>query len=489
MDLHLRVHLKIMGMLFIVLGIAMVFPAIVGIIYGESETVYSFLAVSFFAIFAGFSVLFFVGDPKERKKFKLRDGLLIVSETWLIASLIGALPFYISGSIPSFVDAFFETASGLSTTGASILSDIEALPKSMLFWRTFTHWIGGMGIIVLAVAILPALGIGGQFIMQAETTGPTLSKVLPKIKDTAKVLYILYFSLTVLETLLLWAGGMSAFDAICHSFATVGTGGFANYNAGLGHFDSAYIDGVVTLFMFICGASFSLHFLAFSKGPKIYFKDSEFKGYFFIVLVITIVLTFYLFSFGTYSQLAESFRYSVFQVVSIVTTTGFATTDYILWPMFAQFLLLLLFFTGACSSSTAGGIKIIRILVMGKFIQRTTALKLHPNHIATIKLDGKPVSNETVSNITSLIMLYFLTLAIGTILVSFDGHDLVTTFTAVASSVGNVGPGFNDVGPMFNYGDFSDFSKIVLSLLMIAGRLEIYTFFMLLSTKFWNPYK
>ncbi len=487
MDLNLKAHLKIIGMIFVILGISLIVPTIVALIYKEVSSFFAFLFTLVPSISVGVTLMQI--DVPLKRNFRVRDGFLIVSEAWVISSIVGAFPFIISGDIPSYIDAFFETASGFSTTGASILTDIESLSMSMLFWRSFTHWIGGMGIIVLVVAILPALGIGSNFIVSAETTGPSLSKVMPKIKDTATILYLIYIGLTLLETFFLWIGGLSIFDALTHSFATVGTGGFSTYNAGLSHFDSAYVDGVVTIFMLICGASFSLHFLAFTRGFKLYYYDTEFKTYILIVSIVTIVLTINLFATGTYENLGTSFRYSIFQVASIITTTGFATADYIYWPLFAQFLLLLLFFIGACSSSTAGGLKVIRVLALFKFVRRTIVLKLHPNHISSIKLGEKTISNDTMSNIVSLALLYIACLFIGTFLLSFDGFDLTTTFSAAASALGNIGPGFGEIGPMLNYSVFSDFSKIVLSLLMIAGRLEFYTFLMLISRRFWNPYR
>ena len=487
MDLNIRSHIKVLGMLFVIVGLSLVVPTIVAFIYKENSSIFAFLLTLAPSLLLGIALMQ-IKVPADTS-FRARDGYIIVIESWLLASILGAIPFVIAGFIPNYFDAFFETASGFTTTGASILTNIEGLSMSMLFWRSFTHWVGGMGIIVLAVAILPALGMGSHFIISAESTGPKLTKVMPKIKDTAKVLYTLYIGTTILETILLLSAGLSLFDALTHAFATVGTGGFSTYNDGLSHFDSAYVDGIVTVFMLICGASFSLHFTAFTRGLKVYLKDSEFKGYLVIVSVTTIILTAYLFFFGTYETVGSSFRYSIFQIASIITTTGFATADFIYWPLFAQFILFLLFFVGACSSSTAGGIKIIRIIVLFKFIKRTIILKLHPNHVASVKLGGKTMSNDTVSNIISLVLLYFACLFIGTILVSIDGYDLATTFSAVASSLGNIGPGFNDVGPMLNYSGFSNFSKTILALMMIAGRLEFYTFFMLVSRKFWNPYR
>jgi trk system potassium uptake protein len=486
MDLNLRALTKVAGVLLLVMGGAMILPLIVGLIYHEPVSVRAFLVVVIPCLVAGGVLAYF---PKTKShQFRIRDGYLIVSVSWLIASLVGAIPFVISGAIPSYVDAVFETCSGFSTTGASILPDIEALPQSMLFWRSFTHWIGGMGILILAIALLPALGLGGQFLAKAESPGPTLSKLTPKISDTAKMFYILYSIYTMVEILLLMAGGMNLFDASIHTFGTVGTGGFSNYNYGVASFDSAYIDGVITLFMFLSGASYFLYFLVLRRGPRAFFRDGEFKVYFSIVAVATILITLGLWGFGVYDTPLEAFRYGVFQVVSIVTTTGFANADFVLWPLFCQMILFLLFFVGGCSASTAGGIKPIRLLILGKLVRRTIELKLHPSSVTPLKLDNRILPVEVPSGIAAFTFLYILLFFAGGILVSLDNVDFISSFSASGACLGNIGPGFGVIGPLSNYSVFSDGSTIVLSFLMIAGRLELFTLIILFTKKFWYPY-
>jgi trk system potassium uptake protein TrkH len=486
MDLNLRALTKIAGVLLLVLGGTMILPLIVGLIYREPASVRAFLAVILPCLVAGGALAYF---PKTKShQFRIRDGYLIVSVSWMIASLVGAIPFVISGAIPSYVDAVFETCSGFSTTGASILPDIEALPQSMLFWRSFTHWIGGMGILIFAIALLPALGLGGQFLAKAESPGPTLSKLTPKISDTAKMFYILYSIYTIAEILLLMAGGMNLFDACIHTFGSVGTGGFSNYNYSVIAFDSASIDGIITLFMFLSGTSYFLYFLVLRRGPRAFFRDGEFKVYFAIVAAATILITLGLWGFGVYETPLQAFRYGIFQVVSIVTTTGFANADFVLWPTFCQMILFLLFFVGGCSSSTAGGIKPIRLLVLGKLVGRTAELKLHPSSVKPLKLDNRILPVEVPSGIAAFTFLYILMFFAGGILVSLDNVDFISSFSASGSCLGNIGPGFGVIGPLSNYSVFSDGSTIVLSFLMIAGRLELFTLILLFTKKFWYPY-
>lgn len=486
MDLNLRALIKIAGVLLLVLGGAMILPLIVGLIYKEPVSVRAFLIVILPCLIAGGSLAYF---PKTKThKFRIRDGYLVVSVSWVLASFVGAIPFVISGSIPSYVDAVFETCSGFSTTGASILPDIEALSKSMLFWRSFTHWIGGMGILILAIAILPAMGIGSQFLAKAESPGPTLSRLTPKISDTAKMFYILYSIYTIAEIVLLMLGGMSLYDAAIHTFGTVGTGGFSNYNYSIGAFDSAYVDGVITLFMFLSGASYFLYFLVLRRGPKAFLQDGEFKVYFVITLAATLLVTLGLWGFGIYDSPLTAFRYGVFQVVSIVTTTGFSTTDFALWPTFCQMVLFLLFFVGGCSSSTAGGIKPVRHLVLGKLVRRTVELKLHPSSVTPLKLGNRILPVEVPSGIAAFTFLYILLFFAGGIVVSLDNVDFISSLSASGSCLGNIGPGFGQIGPLSNYSVFSDGSTMVLSFLMIVGRLELFTLIVLFTRKFWYPY-
>ncbi len=485
MDLHVKLLARITGFLFILAALAMVLPTVVSVIYGEEKSTFSFLAVILPSLFVGILMVLFI--KPSHNTLHMRDGFIMVAMSWILISAIAALPYVIHGCIPHYVDAFFEAASGFSTTGASILNDIESLPKSMLFWRSFAHWLGGMGILVFAVALLPALGISGQMIVRAETPGPTLSKVTPHTSDMARVLYLIYTGMTIAETLFLLLGGLSFYDAIVHTFATVGTGGFSTYNASIAAFQSPYVEGVITVFMIFSGVNFNLYFLALAGGLRHFWRDAEFRLYILITLLATLATTLYLTATQTYSSLLTSFRYSVFQVVSILTTTGFSTTDFALWPTFTLLILFGLFFVGGSSSSTGGGVKVVRVLVLLQLIKRNLALRIHPNALVTIKLDHKPLHSSTVQGISSFLFLYLLLVFITGLLVSLDGFDLMTSFSAAASCVGNIGPGFHDVGPAFNYSIFSAPVKWVLSFAMIAGRLELFTLLMLLSRRFWNP--
>ena len=401
--------------------------------------------------------------------------------------MIAALPFLISGAIPSFPDALFEASSGLSTTGSSVLSDIEALPHGLLFWRSFTHWLGGLGILFMAIALLPALGFDGQAVAAAELTGPTFSKVMPKITNSARTLYVFYTAFTALETLILMLCGLDWFDALTHSFSTIGTGGFSNYNDSISHFNSASVEWVITVFMFLAGINFNLYYLGIFHHPKEVLQDAELRLYAIITAVSASAVALYLFLSGSFDSLGEAVRCSLFQCVSVLTTTGYCTTDFDLWPSFPKTVLFLLMFVGGCSSSTGGGIKVIRILVLFKLIRRGVLVRLHPNAITKIKLKDKVLSIDTVQSIAGFFFLYLLLLAAAALLIAAGGHDMATAVTAAASSIGNIGPGFNEVGPVMNYGFFSPAIKIMLSFVMIAGRLEIYTLLMLFSPRFWNP--
>lgn len=487
MTVNFNSVIRMISVLLLVLGVSMIPSASVALIYQEMIAFKAFIFTIIPCFIMG-AVLMKQFHPSHIK-LKARDGFLIVTLSWLIASLIGAVPLTASGAIPSYIDAFFETCSGFSTTGSTILTDIESLPKSILFWRSFTHWMGGMGIIVLATALLPSIGIEGQLIASAETPGPTLDKLTPKFSDTARNLYLVYILFSVVETLLLLAGGMNLYDALVHTFGTVGTGGFSSYGDSIAHFTSPYLQWVIIIFMTMCGVNFNLYFILARKGLKSFLQDAELRLYLIIIAVVTLLIFFNLMSTGIYESFSEGFRASAFQVTSIITTTGYATADYDLWPTFSRMLILLVMFTGACSSSTGGGVKIIRILVALKMMRRSIALKLHPNRIITVNIDGKEVPQEVTTNICNFIFFYIFVLLSGSILISFNGFDLITTISSVITCLGNIGPGFNLVGPSMNFAMFTDFSKIILSLLMIAGRLELFTFFMLFSRHYWNANK
>ncbi|MEE0742023.1 MAG: TrkH family potassium uptake protein [Emergencia sp.] len=479
--------IRMMGMLLLVLGCCLLPCLLVAFIFGETASILGFLSAILPCFILG--IILIKSFRPSLIRLKARDGFLIVSLCWLVASLIGAVPFTVSGAIPSYVDAFFETCSGFSTTGSSILSEIESLPKSMLFWRSFTHWLGGMGIIVFAMALLPSLGVGGQLIASAETPGPTLDKISPRFSDTAKNLYLIYLLFTVIETVLLCLGGMNFYDALVHTFGTVGTGGFSNYNTSVAHFTSPYIHWVITIFMLLCGINFNLYFILARRGLRTMLKDAELRLYLTIVFGVSTLIIIDLLATGTYDNVSDSVRDTFFQVSSIITTTGYATADYDVWPTFCKMLIFMLMLTGACSSSTGGGVKMIRILISLKLIRRGVSLKLHPNRIITVRLGNREVPQEVATNIANFVFFYIAVVFAGSLVISLNGFDLMTTFSSVLTCVGNIGPGFNLVGPTMNFSVFSDFSKVILSLLMIAGRLELFTFFMLFSPHYWNANK
>lgn len=488
MTVNFNSVVRIMSFLFLVLGFSMIPALLVAVIYHEEHSALSFL-VTILHCFGIGAVLWKIFNPTDLRKLKERDGFLIVSLCWIVSSFVGAMPFVMSGAIPSFIDAFFETCSGFSTTGSSILNDIEALPKSMLFWRSFTHWLGGMGIIVFATALLPSIGIKGQIIASAETPGPTLDKVAPRFADTARNLYLVYILFTVVETILLLLGGMDLYDALVHTFGTVGTGGFSSYGNSIAHFDSYYLQWVIIVFMLLCGINFNLYFTLAKRGIKTFFRDSELKFYLLIVGVFSVLIYLNTFLTGYYDHAGKAITDSAFQVVSIITTTGYATCDYDIWPTFSKMLIFILMLTGACSSSTGGGVKIIRVLIALKMVRRGVSLKLHPNRFIPVTLNNKSVPQEVATNIANYIFLYIFVVFSGSLLISLNGFDLMTTISSVMTCVGNIGPGYNLIGPALNFSVFSDFSKLILSFLMIAGRLELFTFFMLFSPHYWNANK
>jgi trk system potassium uptake protein TrkH len=484
MVLNYRMIGKMSGAILMILAASMIPPSLVSFYYGETLS-----ALSFIYCIIPMVVL---GLLTQRIRLfshvvRIRDGYAIVALCWLLGSLLGALPFVISGSIPSYIDAFFETVSGFTTTGASILTDIEVLPMGQLFWRSFTHWLGGMGILVFAIALLPALGIGGQQMARAETPGPVLDKITPKMSDSAKILYLIYISITILEVLLLLAGGMSVFDAFVQTFGTMGTGGFSNYNASIAHFNSLYIEIVIGIFMIAAGVNFNLYYDLIKGRWRVFLGDNELRLYLGIIGFSVIVIALNLWFSGTYGSVFQSIRYAFFQTSSIITTTGFASADFDLWPTFSKMILFTLMFIGGCSASTAGSIKVIRILIVAKLIKREMFRRMHPRAVVPVKIDGRPVPSGTVSSIASFVFLYMTLFALGTILISIEDFGFVVSASAVAATLGNVGPGFELVGPVMNYSIFSDASTLLLSFLMLAGRLELFTIILLLSPGFWNP--
>ncbi|HWQ77510.1 MAG TPA: TrkH family potassium uptake protein [Anaerovoracaceae bacterium] len=485
MVFNYRAVIKLIGIITVLLAAFMLPSLVVSWIYGEADAAAAFIRTMVPMLVAGAVITLSV--KANFNHLKIRDGYVIVALCWTLASALGAVPFVISGYIPNFCDAFFETASGFTTTGSSILTDIEALPKGLLFWRSFTHWIGGMGIIVFAIALLPMLGISGQRIAQAETTGPTFGKLTPKLTDSSKILYTIYIFMTVLQAALLCLGGMSLFDSLINTFGSVGTGGFSNYNISITHYGNLYYELVIGVFMLLAGVNFTLYYYILRGHWRDFFADSEMKCYLIVFSSAVLLIALNLWLSGSYNSMGLSLRYSFFQSASIMTTTGFASADFDLWPSFSKMILFILMFIGGCSSSTAGGIKAVRFLLLLKLMKRGIAIRLHPRAVVSIKINGKPISADTVSASVNFIILYFVTFFAGTILLSLENFDLITTASAVAACLGNIGPGFNMVGPMVNFSLFSDASTLMLAFVMLIGRLELFTIILLFTRQFWNP--
>jgi len=414
----------------------------------------------------------------------LHEGFLIVSLSWVIMSFLGALPFMLSGFIPSLTDAFFETMSGFTTTGASILEDIEALPKSLLVWRSMTHWLGGMGVIALAVAIFPSLGVGAGQLFKAEAPGPIKEKISPRISETAKILWIIYLLFTVTETLFLMIGGLDFFESLCTTFGSLATGGFSPRNASIAAYPSPYIHYTVIFFMFIAGANFNLHYFFLKGRWTAYGRDSEFRFYGGVVLLASgLIVLIRLMGGKAFSE--DLFRSSLFQTVSLLTTTGFISEDYEHWPLATHIILLFLMFIGGCASSTGGAIKNIRILIVLK--QSLFGLKklFHPHGVFPIKIGNKPIPDTTVSNVMGFVILYMLIFGFSVLVMAWLGLEFDTSIGAVAACLGNIGPGIGTVGPVDNYAHLPGVGKWILSILMMVGRLEIYTVLVIFLPRFW----
>ena len=499
MVLNLPVVLRTLGGLLLFLAAALLLPALVGWIYAEPAA-WGFVWAAGIAVALGGGAWAVLGVP-GREEVGAREGFAIVGLSWIALSAIGALPFVFGGVLPSYTNAFFETMSGFTTTGATILGGartpaIEAIPRAFHFWRSLAHWMGGMGIIVLTLAVLPILGVGGMQLFQAEVPGPSADKLTPRVRETAKRLWLLYVGITALEVALLLPA-MSLFDAVNHAFATMATGGFSPEGGSVGDYDSAYVDGVITAFMFLAGMNFALHYRMLLGEPLTAVKDTEFRAYVAILAGGTVLLVGATWeptgallpgegAETVYTSLTTAFRYAVFQVVAIVTTTGFGTADYELWAPLASGLLFVLFFCGGMAGSTGGGMKVVRHVLLGKTAYREIRQLVHPKAILPIRLNDTVVDHTTIDNILSFVVLYFGLLFVGTLAVSAMGLDLWSAFTAALSCIGNIGPAFGSVGPTDNYAHIPVLGKWLLALLMVAGRLEIYTVLILFAPAFWR---
>ncbi len=479
--MNFRMIFKNLGVVLFIEAGCMIPSLLVALIYGQGDA-------NSFIITILILVLFGLGMHRIKivtTNIYARDGFAIVALGWLLVSVFGALPFIISGAIPSVMDALFESVSGFSTTGASILKDIESLPKGILFWRSFTNWMGGMGVLVLMLAILPSVKANTLHIMKAESSGPSPGKFVPKIGQVAKILYVIYVTLTAVEVIFLLAGGMSLYDALIHAFGTAATGGFSNKNASVAAFDSVYIEVIITVFMLLFGVNFTLYYTIYKGNLKSVLRDEELRFYGGTVVVAIILITFNI-NGKVFHSIGEAVRYSAFQVSSIVSSTGFATADYNLWPMFSQCVLFFLMYMGASAGSTSGAIKCVRILLLIKIIKREVYKIIHPRSVYTVKINGKMVDEETLSGVMAFFFLYIFVSASSALVVSLNGKDLLSSISAVVACMGNIGPGLGMVGPMGNYADFSVMSKAVLSICMIIGRLEIYPLLLLCTPAFWK---
>ena len=469
----------IVGKMLLIEGFLLLFPAFVSFLYGEMEGI-SFLLTAMLLLLVSF-----LGSRKpENTAIYAKEGFLIVALAWVLWSVFGALPFLLSGCIPRFEDAFFEVVSGFTTTGSTILRDIEGLPKCMNFWRCLTHWVGGMGVLVFVMAVLPLSNKNSMSLMRAEIPGPTCDKLVPKARTTARILYTMYLGLSVAEVIFLLAGDMNLYQAVIHTFSTAGTGGFSDRNASVAAFNSAYIDGVITVFMLLFGINFNLYFLLLMKNVKGFFKNEELRNYLGIVAAAIVLITINI--MNLYGGVLHAFRYAAFQVVSVITTTGFVTANFDLWPEFSKTILLMLMIVGACAGSTGGGMKVSRIMILGRTITKETRQILHPKSVNVVKLDGKRLTNEETHGVYVYTICYFVILCVSVLLVSVDNFDFTTNFTAVLTTLNNVGPGLAKVGPVENFSAFSCFSKIVLSFDMLIGRLEILPIMMLLAPVTWR---
>ncbi len=480
--MNLKIVIRVLGFLILVEGVAMLLALAVSLIYGEYDSA-AFAISSGILIVLGGTIAMLTN--KAKKDIGKREGFIIVALVWVVFSFFGSLPYIVSGAIPNFTNAFFETMSGFTTTGSSILSDIESLPHGILFWRSISQWLGGMGIIVLSLAILPVFGIGGMQLYVAEVPGPTPDKISPRIRQTAKTLWIIYLGFTVTETLLLWIGGMTFYDAICHSFTTMATGGFSTKQASIAFWPSPFIQYVIIVFMFLAGTNFTISYLALKGRFRSVFKDEEFKYYGIFVAVFT-ALIFIGLLVTTQLGVEQAFRDSLFQVVSIITTTGFATADYLLWTPVLTILIFTLFFFGGSAGSTGGSIKIMRIVLLLKNSYYELRRMIHPHAIIPVKFNKRSVDSKIITNVLAFFMLYFIIFGVSTIIFTLMEPDLESAMGAVATSLGNIGPGLGNVGPAENFLHVSPAGKWFLAFLMLLGRLELFTILILFSPSFWR---
>lgn len=485
MSLNFPVIIKTLSFVTILVGVAMIPSALVSVFYAEYD-----VAVLFFMIIVPVLAIGMALSVRIRataSRLRIREGYLAVALSWLLASLIGCLPYLATGTTDGFIDAFFEAVSGFTTTGASIVTNVEILPKGILFWRSFCQWLGGMGILVFAISILPALGIGGQNMAKAETPGISLSKMAPRMTDSAKILYIIYIVFSLAAGILFKLGGLGFFDSVIAALGSMSSGGLSNYNEGISHFNSGYVEFVASFFTVLACINFTLYYNIIQGKWKQFFSNSELRTFLIILAGGGLFIAANLWLTGSYDSIGESLRYGLFQSTAFITTTGHFSANYNLWPAFSKAMLLLLMLIGASSASTGGGIKVIRIIALFKLIQKGIYMRLHPSAVVPVKIQGKIISSETVSGITSFLSLYAFVFVLSVLVLSLENLDFLTTFSTVVATLNNVGLGMEIVGPGGSFALFSGFSKLYLCFLMLMGRLELLTIALLFTPSFWNP--
>ncbi len=478
--MNTRMICRVLGWILLILAGLLLLPLCVGLLY--REPVLHFLLTALLSAAAGFLLTRI--RPRTTAIYA-REGFVIVGLGWILLSLLGALPFVLGGSVPSYVDALFETASGLSTTGASVLSNIEALPRADMFWRLFTHWIGGMGVLVFLMAVMPMSGEHSMHIMRAEVPGPSVGKLVPRVRKTATILYLIYIGLTLLEAVLLLAGGLSLYEALLHAFSTAGTGGFSTRAASVGGFNSLYLESVITVFMFLFGVNFNLYYLLLLGRWRDAAKNEELHWYLGIIAASVLLLSLGIRSL--YGSFGTALRHAFFNTAALISTTGFGTVDFTLWPEYCKWILILLMFCGGCAGSTGGGLKLSRLMILGKSMAASLRQMLRPRSVNRVQMDGRRVEDGTVRAAALFFSFYMALLLLFSLLVSLDGCDIATSFTAALSCLSNIGPGMTRaIGPAGSFAFFSVRSKLLLSLAMLLGRLEIYPVVVLLSPRTWR---
>ena len=480
--MNYAVVFRLLGYILLCEGGLLCLPALVSALYGEWDILWIFLFTVALCFVIGLSLTFL----KPRSKiFHMRESCATAALTWIVISIMGAIPFVLSGAIPNPIEALFETVSGFTTTGASVLADVESLPMGILFWRSFTHWIGGMGILVFLLAVMPLTGGSHVNLMKAESPGPQVEKMVPSVQATAKILYTIYLGMTVLQILFMLAGGCPLMDSLLLTFGTAGTGGFGVLNDSLGSY-STYIQVVVTIFMILFGVNFSVYFYLTRRKFKKAFAIEEVRWYLAVIAASILLISWNI--RDLFPNFLTAMQQAAFQVASIITTTGFSSCDFDLWPSFSKSILVALMFIGACAGSTGGGMKISRLMVLAKSIHKEVLQTVHPNAVTPIRVDGKPINHETLRSINVFMAAYIILFASSVLLISLDGHDFTTNFTAVAATFNNIGPGLAAVGPTANFSIYSGFSKLVLTFDMLAGRLELFPLLLLFAPETWKKF-